>query len=283
MIGSKEVIKAKSILTALVVAGAMAFSSAQAAESGGHEAELQKWSFAGLFGTYDKHQLQRGFQVFREVCANCHSANLIAFRTLAEDGGPEFSEDQVKALAAEYIILDPEAEDGERSAVAADRWPSPFASDQDARDANNGIVPPDFSVLAKARGIHQKFPYWAFNYFTAYQEGGPDYIYNLLVSYEDPPLDYELGEGQAYNSFLGAGFSMLKPLEDEFVIYEGDGEAVPMTVEQYSKDVSAFMMWMADPHLVSRKQMGFRALTFLIVLAGLMYLIKRKVWADIKH
>lgn len=274
---------AKGILTAFVLVGGMLMGTAQAAESGGKEAELQSWSFSGVFGKYDPQQLQRGFQVFREVCASCHSANLLAFRNLAEEGGPEFDEAQVKLLAAEYTVVDPDALDGERPAVPADRWPAPFATEQDARDSNNGAVPPDFSVLAKARGIHQKFPFWAFNYFTGYQEGGPDYIYNLLVNYAEAPHGVELGEGQAYNAYLGSGLSMLPPLDDGLVTYEGEGTAVPETVEQYAHDVSAFMMWVAEPHLTSRKQMGFRALTFLIILAGMMYLVKRKLWADIKH
>lgn len=274
---------AKGILTAFVLVGGMLMGTAQAAESGGKEAELQSWSFSGVFGKYDPQQLQRGFQVFREVCASCHSANLLAFRNLAEEGGPEFDEAQVKLLAAEYTVVDPDALDGERPAVPADRWPAPFETEQDARDSNNGAVPPDFSVLAKARGIHQKFPFWAFNYFTGYQEGGPDYIYNLLVNYAEAPHGVELGEGQAYNAYLGSGLSMLPPLDDGLVTYEGEGTAVPETVEQYAHDVSAFMMWVAEPHLTSRKQMGFRALTFLIILAGMMYLVKRKLWADIKH
>jgi ubiquinol-cytochrome c reductase cytochrome c1 subunit len=274
---------AKGILTAFVLVGGMLMGTAQAAESGGKEAELQSWSFSGVFGKYDPQQLQRGFQVFREVCASCHSANLLAFRNLAEEGGPEFDEAQVKLLAAEYTVVDPDALDGERPAVPADRWPAPFETEQDARDSNNGAVPPDFSVLAKARGIHQKFPFWAFNYFTGYQEGGPDYIYNLLVNYAEAPHGVELGEGQAYNAYLGSGLSMLPPLDDGMVTYEGEGTAVPETVEQYAHDVSAFMMWVAEPHLTSRKQMGFRALTFLIILAGMMYLVKRKLWADIKH
>ena len=276
-------IKAKSILTALVIAGSLAFGPAQASETGGHPAKMQSWSFAGLFGTYDKNQLRRGFQIFREVCSGCHSANLLAFRNLAEEGGPEFSEEQVKALAAEYTIVDPEAEDGERPGVAADHWPAPFATEQDARDSNNGALPPDFSVLAKARGIHQAFPFWVFNYFTAYQEGGPDYIYNLLTSYEEAPHGVTVAEGQAYNAYLGTGISMQPPLADEVVTYEGEGEAVPLTLDQYAHDVAAFMMWMADPHLVSRKEMGFRALVFLILLAGMMYIVKRKLWADVKH
>lgn len=267
---------AAAVLALSLVAGGTA---AQAAEEGGH-AEQQNWTFAGLFGTYDEHQLQRGFQIFREVCSNCHSANLIAFRNLSEEGGPGFSEEQVKALAATYTIEDAEAEGGERSGVAADRWPAPFASDQDARDANGGALPPDFSVLAKARGIHQDFPFWVFNYFTAYQEGGADYIYNLLTNYHEAPEGVEVPPGQYYNSFLGGTLAMGPPLDDGFVTYEGEGEPVPETLEQYSKDISAFMYWMADPHLAERKATGFRVLIFLIVFAALMYLVKRRLWAN---
>lgn len=276
-------INAKSILTAFVLVGGLAMSPAQAAGTGGHEAELQDWSFGGVFGKYDPAQLQRGFQIFREVCSGCHSANLLAFRNLAEDGGPGYSEEQVKLLAAEYTVVDAEAVDGERAAVPADKWPAPFASDQDARDANNGAIPPDFSVLAKARGIKQKFPYWAFNYFTGYQEGGPDYIYNLLTSYAEAPHGVAIGDGQAYNAFLGLGLSMQPPLQDGLVTYSGEGAPVPETTEQYAHDVASFMMWVAEPHLVSRKEMGFRAMVFLILLAGMMYLVKRKLWANIKH
>lgn len=270
----KKIITAAALVLGMTLSGQVAM----AAEEGGVEAELQSWSFSGLFGTYDEHQLQRGFQIFKEVCSNCHSANLIAFRTLAEEGGPHFSEEQVKALAATYTIEDEEAEGGSRSGVAADRWPSPFASEQDARDANGGALPPDFSVLAKARGIHQAFPFWAFNYFTAYQEGGPDYIYNLLVNYHEAPEGHEVPPGQYYNAFLGGNLSMAPPLDDGFVTYEGEG--VPETLHQYAHDISAFMMWMADPHLAERKATGFRVLIILIVLASLMYLVKRRIWAN---
>ncbi len=253
-------------------------------EGVGVEAELQSWSFAGLFGTYDQNQLQRGFQIFREVCSSCHSANLISFRNLSEEGGPGFTEAQVKALAAEYIIIDPEIEAGERAAVPADRWPAPFETELDARGSNGGALPPDFSVLAKARGISQKFPYWALNYFTAYQEGGPDYIYNLLTNYHEAPQDVEVPDGKYWNAYFGGPISMAPPLDDGFIEYVGEGNGeVPLTTEQYAKDISAFMMWMADPHLASRKQMGFRTLTFLFLLAGMMYLVKRKLWANVEH
>lgn len=272
----------KSFFAAIAFAGAaLVMTPAMAAGEGGVEAELQDWSFAGLFGKYDTNQLQRGFQVFQEVCASCHGADLLAFRNLSQEGGPYFSEAQVKLLASEYLVVDPDAEDGERPGIPADRWPSPFLTDQDARDANNGAIPPDFSVLAKARGVSQKFPYWALNYFTGYQEGGADYIYNLMTHYSEPPAGVEVGEGQEYNAFFGGGLSMLNPLQDELIDYEGD--VVPETVEQYSLDVSAFMMWAAEPHLNSRKEMGFRVLIFLSIFAVLMYLVKRKLWADIKH
>ena len=160
----------------------------------------QHWVFAGPFGTFDQNQLQRGFQVFKEVCSNCHSAHLLAFRNLAEVGGPHFSEAQVKALAATYEIPDPTADGGKRPGLASDHWPSPFATEKDARDANGGALPPDMSVLAKARSTEDAFPNWLFNYFTAYAEGGPDYIHALLNGYEEtPPAGFELPEGKYYN------------------------------------------------------------------------------------
>lgn len=286
----------KTILaTVAILAGLAGMPATQAAEEAPH-IEKQSWSFAGIFGTYDQNQLQRGFQVFREVCSSCHSARLISFRNLAEEGGPAFSEEQVKALAAEYDIADPTADGGTRKGVAADRWPSPFATEQDARDANGGALPPDFSVLAKARGVHDAFPFWIFNYFTGYSEGGPDYIHALLNGYhEEVPesaphnadgTPFELPEGKYYNDyFAGHAIGMAPPLQDGQISYEvAEGEvAVPLTVDQYSKDVAAYMMWMAEPGLVSRKQTGFAVLLFLVLFAGLMYGTKRKIWAGIEH
>jgi ubiquinol-cytochrome c reductase cytochrome c1 subunit len=283
------------IASAALVVGLSMAPLAHAAEGGAHP-ERQAWTFGGIFGTYDTNQLQRGFQVFREVCASCHSANLLAFRNLMEEGGPEFSEAQVRALAAEYEVADVTAEGGRRAAVPADRWPAPFANDQEARDANGGSLPPDFSVLAKARGVKDPFPTWIFNYFTAYQEGGTDYIHALLNGYhaevpESAPHNsdgtpFQLPEGKYYNDYFpGHAIGMAPPLADGVVDYaEGeDGVAVPETLEQYSTDVSAFLMWMAEPHLVSRKQTGFVVLIFLVLFAGLMYGTKRKLWAGIEH
>ena len=285
MIGAIDMFKTKFIIAAVAAMVGLTTVSAQAAEAGA-PIERQDWSFAGIFGTYDEHQLQRGFQVFREVCASCHSADLMAFRNLSEPGGPGFSEAQVKALAVEYQVEDATAEGGLRPAGAADRWPSPFANDQEARDANGGSLPPDFSVLAKARGVTDPFPTWVFNYFTGYQEGGADYIYALLNGYHEAPEGFELAPGQYYNEYFpGNAIGMAPPLADGSVTYVPgeDGVGVPETVEQYSADVSAFMMWMAEPHLVSRKQTGFVVLLFLVLFAGLMYATKRKLWAGIEH
>lgn len=284
-------IDTKTILAVLALAGVLLAGPAvaQEEEAGGHgtaHIEKQNWTFAGIFGTYDEHQLQRGFQVFREVCSQCHSARLMAFRNLSEPGGPGFSEEQVKALAAEYQIADESVEGGTRPGVPADRWPSPFASEQEAREIY-GTVPPDFSVLAKARGVTDAFPFWVFNYFTGYQEGGPDYIHALLLGYhEEPPEGVELPPGANYNEvFPGNAILMAPPLFDGAVDYaEGeDGASVPETLDQYARDVSAFMMWMAEPHLVSRKETGFKVLLFLVVFAGLMWAVKNRLWKGIEH
>jgi ubiquinol-cytochrome c reductase cytochrome c1 subunit len=287
-------IKTKSIIGALLVSFLVAATPVAAQEHTSPEIHKESWSFAGPFGTFDKNQLRRGFQIFREVCSSCHSARLLAFRNLSEPGGPEFSEGQVKALAAEYEIADAEAEGGRRPGIAADRWPSPFASDQEARDANGGAVPPDFSVIAKARGTTQPFPWWILNYFTPYAEGGPDYIHALLNGYqEEVPhgatnsdgTPFVLPEGKYYNDFFpGHAIAMAPPLSDGAVTYEeGETGSVPLTLEQYSRDVSAFLMWVAEPKLVERKEAGLRVMAFLILFAALMYLVKRKLWSRVEH
>ncbi len=281
-------IKTKSILAAALMAIAMVASPSMAQTThAAPEIQKQPWSFAGIFGTYDEAQLQRGFQVFREVCASCHSARLLAFRNLSEHGGPGYTEAQVKALAAEYKIADASVEGGERPGVAADRWPSPFANEQEARDANGGALPPDMSVLAKARGTTQPFPWWILNYFTGYSEGGPDYIHALLHGYEEtPPEGAEVPDGKYYNHYFpGNAIGMAPPLQDGLVTYEAGegGTAVPMTVDQYSRDVAAFLMWVAEPHLVDRKETGFKVIIFLFLFAGLMWLVKQRLWSKVEH
>jgi len=279
--------KTKSIIGALLIG--LLLAAPAAAQEGSHAApEIRKesWSFAGPFGTYDENQLRRGFQVFREVCSACHSARLLAFRNLSEPGGPSFTEGQVKALAAEYEVNDPDATGGRRAAVPADRWPSPFANDQEARDANGGAIPPDFSVIAKARGTTQPFPWWILNYFTPYAEGGPDYIHALLNGYEEtPPEGTEIPEGKYYNHFFpGHAIGMAPPLSDGAITYEeSESGSVPLTLDQYSRDVSAFLMWMAEPHLVERKEAGLRVIAFLLLFAGIMWFVKQKLWSRVEH
>jgi ubiquinol-cytochrome c reductase cytochrome c1 subunit len=276
----------KTLFGALALGLAMMMSPVSAAESGHSVPEItkQSWTFGGVFGTFDRMQLQRGFQVFKEVCASCHSANLLAFRNLAEPGGPEFTEGQVKALAAEYQIADAGVEGGARAGVAADRWPAPFANEQEARAANGGAMPPDFSVIAKARTTTQPFPWWILNYVTAYSEGGPDYMHALLLGYEEtPPEGVEIPDGKYYNHYFpGHAIGMPPPLSDGAVDY-GDaenGSTVPETADQYARDVSAFLMWVAEPHLVARKEAGFGVMLFLFLFAGVMYLVKRRLWAN---
>jgi cytochrome c1 len=247
------------------------------------------WSFAGPFGHYDATQLQRGFKVFREVCANCHSANLLAFRNLSQPGGPEFSEGQVKALAAEYKVTDGPNDSGEmfqRPARAADRWPSPFKNKQEAQVANGGAYPPDLSVIAKARTYERGFPWFLFDIALQFQEQGPDYLTALLQGYEEPPKGVEVPAGKYYNKYFpGHIISMPQPLNDGQVEYPKDANGrpqAPETVAQYSKDVTAFLMWAAEPHLEARKELGFKTIAFLLVFAGLLYFTKRKIWSRVE-
>lgn len=274
--------------------GLVLATGAQGAEEGGHseanpthfpikKPEYMEWSFAGPFGHYDQAQLQRGLKVYKEVCAACHGLKRVAFRNLSDLG---YSEEQIKAFAAEYEVEDGPNSDGEmftRPAIPSDYFPSPFPNDQAAAAANNGAAPPDFSLLAKARAVERGFPNFVFDVFTMYQEQGPDYIHALLTGYdEQPPEGMEITEGTYYNPYFIAGksLSMAKPIDDGYVTYD-DGS--PETLDQYSKDVAAFMMWAAEPKLEDRKKTGFRVMMFMLVFGGLLYLTKRKVWSNVDH
>jgi ubiquinol-cytochrome c reductase cytochrome b/c1 subunit len=246
------------------------------------------WSFSGIFGQFDRAQLQRGFKVYREVCAACHSMNFLPFRALSQKGGPEFSEAQVKALAATYkvpTLPDEKGDIGERSALPSDHMPPPFPNDNAARASNNGALPPDFSLIAKAKGYERGFPKFLFDPITLYQEQGPDYIHALLTGYADPPSNIELAPGQNYNRFMpGHLIAMPPPLTDGQVSYPAgeDGKPlVPETVDQYSRDVAAFLVWAAEPHMQERKKLGVKVLLFLLVLAFLVRKVKHKVWATV--
>jgi ubiquinol-cytochrome c reductase cytochrome b/c1 subunit len=239
-----------------------------------------KWSFAGPFGKYDEAQLQRGFKIYREVCSNCHSMDMLTFGNLADAGGPGFSEGQAEAVAAEYKIkdLDDKGEPTERAGRLADHFPAPFPNAL-AAAAANGVAPPDMSTLAKARSYSRGFPWFVFDAFTQYQEQGPDYIAAILKGYVDPPKDFKLPEGGHYNEYFpGHNIAMPPPLQAGQVTFD-DGS--PQTMEQYSKDVAAFLMWAAEPKLVQRKRTGFQVMIFLIVLTGLLYFTKKKVWSAV--
>ncbi|MBX3579610.1 MAG: cytochrome c1 [Rhizobiaceae bacterium] len=280
----------KKLLIGLAFAGLTAAGAANAAEEGAEPTHFpilhpveQSWSFAGPFGTYDKAQLQRGLKVYKDVCSLCHSMKQVAFRSLADLG---YSEAQVKAFAAEYTVQDGPNADGdmfERPGIPSDHFPSPFANDAAAANSNNGAVPPDFSLIAKARGVTRGFPTFVFDIFTQYAEAGPDYIHSLLLGYDQtPPAGMEIAEGTHYNPYFisGKSLAMAKPINDGDVTYD---DGAPQTVDQYARDVSAFLMWAAEPHLEDRKKTGFRVMIFLVAFGALVYLTKRKIWSSVGH
>ena len=288
----------RKVLGALAVAAAVFGAGVAIAQEEAHNAaepthfpilhpKEEDWSFAGPFGTYDKGQLQRGLKVYKEVCSTCHSMHLVAFRTLGgEEGGLGYTEEQVKAFAAEYTVQDGPNDDGEmfeRPGIPSDHFPSPFPNPQAAAAANGGSAPPDFSLLAKARGVERGFPTFVFDIFTQYAQGGPDYIHSLLTGYnQEPPAGMEIPEGTYYNPYFIAGKSlkMPPPLSDGQVEYT---DGAPATVDQYSRDVTAFMMWAAEPHMEDRKKTGFRVVIFLVLFGTLVYRVKRRIWADVAH
>tara|TARA_B100001142_G_scaffold82893_1_gene83935 strand:- start:697 stop:1482 length:786 start_codon:yes stop_codon:yes gene_type:complete len=223
------------------------------------------WSFKGLFGKFDRGSLQRGYQVYTEVCSSCHSMKYLSYRNLAEKGGPEFTEAQAKAIAASFEVTDGPNADGEmfkRPGKLSDKFVMPYENVKAAQAANGGAYPPDMSVLAKARG------------------GGVDYIYSLLQGYEDPPMGITLDEGVYYNKYMyGNKIKMSNQLSDGLVEYADGTES---TVEQMSKDVTTFLMWTAEPHLESRHQMGFKAIVYLIILTILVYFSMKRIWSRVE-
>ncbi len=230
------------------------------------------WSFTGIFGHYDLAQLQRGYKVYKEVCSNCHSMKLVAFRNLEDLG---YSTAQVKALAATYQIEDGPNDKGEmykRPGRPADYFPSPFPNDE-AAAAAYGKAPPDMSDLAKARSWERGFPWFLIDFFTQSEEAeGPDYIHAVLNGYTK-------ADDIKYNIYLpNHKIAMPKPLSDGQVEYT---DGAPQTVDQYGKDVAAFLMWTAEPKLEQRKAMGFRVMIFLIVFASLLYFVKKRIWAKV--
>ncbi|MBW8302634.1 MAG: cytochrome c1 [Brevundimonas sp.] len=282
----------KKTLVLIAAAAGLILAAAQPAVAAGGGAEHPRkggFTFEGPFGTFDQGQLQRGYKVYREVCAACHSMSLMHFRTLAEPGGPFYDSHQinpaanrfVKALAAEVQVPDIDSETGEaimRDAVAADRFPNPYPNATAAAAGNGGAAPPDLSVMAKAR------------------HDGANYIYSLLSGYVAPPAGLRVGPGQYYNPYMagdltsywtgeghapkGGFIAMPPPLMDGQVTYDDD---TAETVDQYSKDVAAFIAWSSDPKQVQRKQAGLGVLIFLFLFAGVTYVSYRRIWKGVAH
>jgi cytochrome c1 len=250
----------------LAPAGPSLAEESGATANSNHAPEIahQSWSFAPPFGRFNRAQLQRGYQVYKEVCSSCHSMRLLSYRNLGEPGGPQFSPKAVEALAAQVQVTDGPNEKGEmfqRPARPSDHFRSPFANEQLARLANNGALPPDLSVIAKAR------------------EGGPDYIYALLTGYREPPPGFEVAQGMHYNTaFPGHQIAMPPPLSDGVIAYT---DGTKPTLDNYARDVSAYLMWAAEPKLEERHKTGTRVMIFLIVFVVIMYLAKRSVWAGL--
>ena len=251
--------KKLSIGVATVLLFGLQAGAALAAED--KELPERDWSFSGIFGQFDRGAMQRGLQVYREVCSGCHGLRFIAFRNLGALG---YGEDEIKAIAAEYSIEDGPNEEGEmfeRPGRPSDRFPSPFPNDKAAAANNNGAVPPDLSLIVKAR------------------TGGADYVHGLLTGYAEPPGDLEILEGQNYHLYFpGNVTAMAPPLFEDAVEY---GDGTPATVERMATDVATFLAWTAEPEMEERKSMGIGVMLFLLVFTGVLYAVKRKVWADL--
>jgi ubiquinol-cytochrome c reductase cytochrome c1 subunit len=231
----------------------------------------QVWSFKGPFGTYDRASLQRGFQVYREVCSACHGLSYLKFRDLAAPGGPGFSEEEAAAIARGFQVAAGPNEAGEetddngvrllRPATLADAIPSPFPNEQATRSANNGALPPDLSLMARAR------------------QGGPDYIYAILIGFtEHPPKGVKIRSGLNYNPYFeGDAIAMPQPLTSDAVVFADGTHA---SLQQEAHDIATFLAWAADPKAEERKRLGFEVMAFLILLSGLLFLTYRRVWKD---
>lgn len=330
-----------SVFAAAMLALAGATGTVQAAGGNGPEYVRQSWTFAGVRGYFDQAQLQRGFQVYKEVCASCHSLKRMAFRNLAEAGGPGYSEEQAKAAAAEWLHQIPEPNDkGDiadrkgnvitRPAKASDPILGPYLNEAQARAANGEALPPDLSVIVKGRGIEIDRPFYRVpdgmlrDIATGYQEAGADYTYALLTGYKTVPMyvanatgvlvaapagaagaracasvDQGTGgkpdvcnplqKGMNYNShFSGHQIAMAAPLTNGVLKYakpkQGDGLLpVPETVDQYARDVTAFLAWASDPKLEERKRMGLLVMLYLLATTILLYFAKKRVWSKIPH
>lgn len=251
----------KRIVSLLAVA-LMAVTNPALANSGAMEPKQMEWAFDGAFGKFDKPSIQRGFQVYKEVCSACHSLKRVPFRKLTDVG---FSEAEVKSLATSYQIHDGPNDSGEmfdRPGRPSDHFPSPYANDNAARNSNGGALPPDQSLLIKSR------------------EDGPNYIYSLLTGYgQTPPEEHLVPEGAHYNPYFpGGNIKMAQPLHDDAVTYQDGTKA---TVDQEAHDIVNFLQWAAEPEMEERKHMGVHVMLFLGIMTCFFYLVKKRVWSDL--
>lgn len=246
-----------------IAATALAFAAPGAhAAGGGADIESQDWSFSGIFGTFDQASAQRGYQVYKDVCSGCHTMNLMSYRYLEGIGLPEAT---IKALAAtaEKTATNDDGEEITVPRLPSDRFPAPFSNEKEARASNGGAMPPDLSLMAKARA------------------NGPNYLYALLTGYDDAPADVTMNEGMYYNTaFAGHQIAMAPPLFDDLVEFSDGTKA---TADQMARDVVTFMTFAAEPHMEERKRTGLKVVAFLLILSVMLYFVKKKVWSKLDH
>ena len=255
----KNIIKILFVYSVIMVSA----NNSKAAES--LDLLKNKWSFEGLFGTFDRASLRRGYQVYNEVCSSCHSMQLLSYRNLSEKGGPEFPLEDIKNIAASFEVIDGPNSEGEmfsRPGRLSDKFVKPYPNVQAAEAANGGAYPPDMSVLAKAR------------------KGGANYIYSILLGYDDPPEDFKLDDGVYYNKYMpGHNIKMPNALSNGLLDYADGTEA---TSQQMAKDIATFLTWASEPSLEARHKMGFKVILYLIVLGILVYFSMKRLWSRIE-
>ena len=253
----KKIILAAAAVLALVPASISAFAATEV------HIPKEQWGFSGVFGKFDRMQLQRGLQVYKEVCASCHGLKQVAFRNLEALG---YSEEQVKAFAAEYEFptLDDEGSDITRKGLTSDYFPKPYPNEKFARASNNGALPPDLSLITKAR------------------EGGPDYLFHLLTGYEDPPQGMTVMDGMHYNKYFADGnfqIAMARQLNDDQVTYADGTKA---STDQIARDITVFLHWAAEPNLEARNSTGFRVMIYMVSFTILAFFLKQRIWARLE-
>ena len=285
---------ARKAAAAVLLAAALAAGASAWAASGKHvHIERQPWSFAGLLGKFDEAQLQRGFLVYREACARCHGVKRLAFRNLVQPGGPGFKEAAIKSLAADKYKVDAEPnEQGKvvkRPAILADLIPPPFKNEQEARAAQPGnALPPDLSLMARARSVVTDNPFYLVpltmlsDITSGYQEGGADYLYAYLTGFTPPPAKAKVPEGMNYNRAFPDPHMTAMP--NPFAAGDGDikyTDGTPATVDNYARDITAFLAWAADPQLEERKRLGLLVMGYLLITVLLLYFAKRRIWSKV--